>query len=415
MTLAWAAYRLIAPCLGAMAPAAGVFTSPHERPLWRERLGEVDLPEGCHAWVHAASLGEAAAVPPLLRELERRQPGARFWLSATSRTGRDRLKRIGPPASLAPIDSPQATRRFFAGVRPRRVFLIETELWPHWLLHARRAGIPVAVVSARLTERSVGRYRRLGPELRTLVGGLEAVLCQSRDDVRRWLAMGSRPERTMSVGNLKSDGLPRPAADRGEERVALGLDSERPLLVLGSLRPGEARLLARAWRRLPEATRERWQVVAVPRHPRASDELRAEATTCGVIVTDEASLAGAWHWDARTGVLVSWYRAADVAFVGGSLTPWGGHNPLEPAACGAAVVMGPHHATQLEYVRALEARAAIWVAAEGQPLEVALGALLGQDRVREQRALAALEVAEALRGSAARAVDRLVEFGLWPA
>jgi len=415
VTLAWAAYRLIAPCLGAVAPAAGVFTSPRERPLWRERLGEVDLPEGCHAWVHSASLGEAAAVPPLLRELSLRQPGARFWLSATSRTGRERLGRIGPPASLAPIDSPQATQRFFSGVRPRRVFLIETELWPHWLLHARRERIPVAVVSARLTERSVRRYRGLGSELRSLVGGLDAVLCQSREDERRWLALGSRPERTLSVGNLKSDGLPQPAADRGAERATLGLDPARPLLVLGSLRPGEARSLARAWMALPEATRERWQVVAVPRHPRASQELRAEATNSGIVVTDDGSQGGAWRWDDRTGVLVSWYRAAEVAFVGGSLTPFGGHNPLEPAACGAAVVTGPYHATQREYVLALEARSAIWVAAEGKPLEIALGALLAQDGVRERRALAAFEVAEALRGSAARAVERLVEFGLWPA
>ena len=196
MSFAWSTYRLLAPALGALAPHAKLFASPNERPLWGERMGEVALPGGCHAWVHAASLGEAVAVPPLVAALVAAQPQARIYLTSTTRTGRERISALGRPRSLAPIDAPQAARRFFRGIQPERMFLLETELWPHWLLRARAEHVPVAIVSARLSERSVRRYRSLGSELRGLVAGLDAVLCQSERDQQRWLALGARPDRT---------------------------------------------------------------------------------------------------------------------------------------------------------------------------------------------------------------------------
>lgn len=415
MSLLWNAYRCVAPLLGAVAPSAGVFTSPQERELWNERMGHVERAGGVDAWVHAASLGEAAAVPPLLRELVAAAPGARLWLTSTTRTGRARLEGCGVPLSLAPIDSPQATRRFFTGVAPRRVLLVETELWPHWLLHARSRGVPVAIVSARLSERSVVRYRRLGRGMSELVGGLAAVLCQGEADRGRWLEIGAAPERTRVVGNLKSDGLPHAAADRAAARAAMGADPARPLLVLGSVRPGEAHQLAQAWNALPQDVKERWQVVAVPRHPAAAAELRDEAAEAGVAAAAGAGAPGAWAWDDRTGVLVDWYHAADVAFVGASLVALGGHNPLEPAACGAAVLMGPHHASQRDYVRALADGNAITLAEPGEALAVALARLLGDEAARRTLGDAALAVAKAQRGAAHRVREALAEAGLWPA
>ncbi|MFN8588107.1 MAG: glycosyltransferase N-terminal domain-containing protein [Candidatus Eisenbacteria bacterium] len=415
MSLAWPVYRVLAPVLGALAPAAGVFASPNEQPFWKERMGASSYPGGCHAWIHAASLGEAAAVPPLVRELRAVQPGARVWLTATSRGGRAKLRQLERGVSLAPIDSPQAVRRFVDGIGPERLFLVETELWPHWLLRARSEGIPVAVVSARLSERSVGRYRGLGAGMRSLVHGLHAVLCQSEDDRRRWLEIGADPARVRVVGNLKSDGLPEPAPDRREARAAMGADPERRLFVLGSLRPGEGRQLARAWTALPAHVREGWQVIAVPRHLRASEELSAEVAEAGVVVSSDPARSDAWGWDDRTGVLVNWYRGADLAFVGGSLSAFGGHNPLEPAACGAAVAMGLHHESQRDYVRALREGDAIELLEGGPALAAALERLLADHAWRDGRAKRAREVAEAQRGSAARAVAALVEFELWPA
>lgn len=419
----WGTYRALAPLIGAIAPAASVFTSPAERVLWKERLGQVTRPGGCHAWVHAASLGEAVAAAPLVRELLRRQPDARLHLTASTRSGRERLSELVRPGavaalhaevSLAPLDTPQAVRRFFQGIQPERIFLLETELWPHWLLRARAEQVPVAIVSARMSERSARRYRRLGSDLRSVVGGLAGVLCQSEDDQQRWLSLGAAPSRTAIVGNLKSDGLPQPVADRAAARAALGLERDRPLLVLGNVRPGEARLLVRAWRAVPAEVRARWQVVAVPRHPRALAQIQAEAIAAGLTHMAGAAASDAWRWDDRLGVLTRWYQAADAAFVGGSLAPYGAHNPMEPAACGAAVMIGPFHASQREGVRALEAAGGIWTVADEDALASALQALLVRDDLRATRAAAALSVAGAERGSAARALARLEEWGLWP-
>ncbi len=415
MSVAWAAYRLMAPALGALAPAARLFSPPAERPLWGERMGRVTLEGGCEAWVHAASLGEAGAAGTLVHELARVRPEARLYLTATTRSGRARLQSLGHPVSLAPIDSPQAVERFLSGVRPARLFVVETELWPQWLLRVRTARMPAAVVSARLSERSVEGYLRLGLPMRRLVGSLEAVLCQSPVDETRWLAIGARRERTVVVGNLKHDALPEPVPDRAAARAALGLAPERPLLVLGSVRPGEVRILARAWRTLDPALRDRWQVVAVPRHARAARGLRGEAAEGGVVVaTDRSPARDAWRWDDRAGVLNAYYAAAEVAFVGGSLAPHGGHNPLEPAACGAALLMGPHHASQADAVAALERRDALWEVEDEAAARSALGALLGSPAVRELRARAASEVVQSQRGAGRRAVRWLCAWGLWP-
>jgi 3-deoxy-D-manno-octulosonic-acid transferase len=184
--------------------------------------------------------------------------------------------------------------------------------------------------------------------------------------------------------------------------------------VLGNLRPGEARPVSRAWRALPVGLRARWQVVAVPRHARALAQLQAEAIAAGLGAMTVTAASDTWCWDERPGVLAAWYRAADVVFVGGSLAPYGGHNPMEAAACGAAVVMGTHDASQRGGVRALERAGAIWRVADGAALTRALEALLGHEDLRASRGIAALRVAAAERGAAARAVERLRELGLWP-
>ena len=415
MSPAWLAYRLMAPWVGAVAPAAGVFAAPAERRLWSERMGRVVLPGGCDAWVHAASLGEASAAASLARALLTIETGARLWLTAQTLAGRARLSGVGPPVSLAPIDAPQPVERFFRGIAPRLLLIVETEIWPHWLLAARRRGVPVVFVSARLTDRSVRRYRLLGSGFRALLSELAGVLCQSEDDALRWRALGSPAGRTEVAGNLKNDSLPERASSVGEARRALGLEPDRPLLVLGSIRPGEASALALAWRTLPAALRDPWQVVAVPRHPRASSELLAETRAAGQAVErGERNANGAWRWDDRTGVLNAYYSAADLAFVGGSLLPYGGHNPLEPAAAGAAVIIGPHHPTQREAVAALERRKAVRVAASGEDLERALRELIENGAERTRQAEAGRAAAAETRGAARRAVARLAEWKLWP-
>lgn len=416
MSLAWALYRALAPCAGALLPAARVLLPAAERERWDERLGRTRLAGGADAWIHAASMGEAVAAGALLRGLAAAAPGARFVLSATTRTGRARLAALGAPAVLAPLDTPQSAGRFLAGVAPRRVFVVETELWPHWLLRASERRVPVVVASARLSERSVRGYRRLGAPLRRLVAGLAGVLCQTEEDLARWRGLGAAAGRSAVTGNLKDDGLRVGVRDRAVERRSLGLDAERPLLVLGSVRPGEGRALADAWRGLPGELRARWQVAALPRHPEAAAALRAEVEAAGQTLARPGAAAapGTWRWDERLGVLNEYYAAAEVAFVGGSLGPYGGHNPLEPAACGAALLMGPEHAAQADAVRALARAGALQLAEPGDGLARALAATLGDEAARERAGAAALAVAAERQGAVGRTVAWLGEHGLWP-
>jgi 3-deoxy-D-manno-octulosonic-acid transferase len=411
MSLAWSAYRMVAPWLGAMAPGVRWLASPAERPLWSERLGHVRSPGGCDAWVHAASLGEALAVGPLLGELRALEPAARFWLTAATRSGRARLESLGEPTSLAPLDAPQIVQRFFDGIGPKRLLLVETELWPHWLLRARLDQVPVAVLSARLSMRSLTEYRRLGTEFRALLGELSAVIAQTEEDADRWVRLGAPRARTAVAGNLKNDALPVAAEDRGASRRELGLEVERPLLVLGNVRPGEARLLARAWAGLPEPIRRRWQVVAVPRHPRAAPDLRIEAREAAEAARHGAG--DAWRWVDQLGGLSRYYAVADAAFVGGSLLSYGGHNPLEPAACGAAVLMGAHYESQRSGVAALDVRRAIRIVDGSEQLASAFRDVLGDEaRCRALGEVARSAVAP-LRGATKRTVARLVGWRLW--
>jgi len=416
VSVAWAAYRSLAPVLGVAAPLARWVAPGAERSGWSERLGDVPAGAGVDAWIHAASLGEAVAMPALVRELRAAAPSATLRLTSTTRTGRARLADLGELTSLAPFDTPQATERFLDRVRPRRILLLETELWPHWLLAARRRGVAVAVLNARLSARSLERYRWMGRGFAALIQTLGAVLCQSDTDRTRWLALGAPLERTATVGNLKHDGWPAPSSDRGAVRAALGLDAARRLWVLGSVRPEEVTMLAAAWQQIHPETRARWQVVAVPRHTAASPGLRREASEAGIALTDAgAPPGGAWRWDDRPGVLMGYYQAANLAFVGGSLGPYGGHNPLEPAACGAAVFTGPHLESQGPAVEALEAHDALTIAHPGDSLASTLRSLLEDDGLRERRATAARAAADAARGATHRAVERLVEWKVWPA
>jgi 3-deoxy-D-manno-octulosonic-acid transferase len=361
-----------------------------------------------------------------VHELEGLAPAARYHLTASTRSGRTRLAALGKPATLAPFDAPQVVRRFLDASQPRGALLVETELWPHWLLEMRARSLPVVVVSGRLSARSVARYQRLGAPFRELMQGLDGVVAQTERDAERWDAIGVRAERLAVAGNLKHDALPGAPESRSAARLGAGLDRDRPLLVLGSIRPGEARALAAAWRALPRELRQEWQVVAVPRHAHATRELMDEAgarrRATGTRpqpsrAGGDSTMAGGdneWIWDDRPGVLLRYYAAADVAFVGGSLVPRGGHNPLEPAACGAAVVMGTHHATQLQAVEALAARDAIVCVRGVREVSAAFAMLMSDPEQRARRARAAREAVAALTGAAKRTVVQLALWGAWP-
>jgi len=298
-------------------------------------------------WIHAVSLGETRAAQPLVAALRARYPGHALLVTHMTATGRQAAAELyGGFAALAflPYDLPWAVRRFVAHFRPVIGILMETELWPNLLAECRARGVPVLLANARLSAKSARGYARIGALAREALAGLAAVGAQTAADAERLAALGAAVVEV--TGNLKFDIAPDPAlAERGRElRARFGT---RPVLLAASTREGEEALLLDALARAPLAgARAEVLVVIVPRHPQRFDavagllrerrlafvrrsEARAVPAGCDYFLGDSMGELGAY------------YAAAEVAFVGGSLAPFGAQNLIEACAAGAPVLIGP--------------------------------------------------------------------------
>jgi 3-deoxy-D-manno-octulosonic-acid transferase len=305
-------------------------------------------------WVHAVSVGEVLAVSRLVKTLDAALPGCLIAVSTTTRTGQELAReRFGAERVFyCPLDLPWAVSAYLKALQPRLFVLAETEFWPNLLSGCYRRGIPVAVVNARISDRSWPRYRRLRWLWRPFLSRLSRVLAQSETDADRLKAIGCLPQRVTVSGNLKFD--VRIAEEADATRLLKTLAGDLRLVVAGSTLEGEEAALLEAWPRLLEADPQLAMVLAV-RHP----ERFAEVT----VLLEKSGLAWVRRSDWRAqlegtieplkpgtlvlldtiGELASVYSIASVAFVGGSLIPAGGHNPLEPAQFGVPIVMGPNY------------------------------------------------------------------------
>ena len=309
-------------------------------------------------WLHAVSVGEVLAVTRLVRTLESALPGASIVVSTTTRTGqalaRERFE--SDRVFYCPLDLPWAVGAYLNSLRPSLLILAETEFWPNLLHGCFRRGIPVAVVNARISNRSWPRYQRLRRLWRPLLSRLSRVLAQSQTDADRLLVLGCKPDRVSVAGNLKFD--VRAAQESDATRWLTSISAGLRFVVAGSTLEGEESALIEAWPRLLAADPQLVLVLA-PRHPERFSTVATLLDKAGVLWTKRSDWAPgpctAQHL-ARTlrpgeivlldtiGELASVYSLASVAFVGGSLVPAGGHNPLEPAQFAVPIVMGPHYA-----------------------------------------------------------------------
>jgi len=305
-------------------------------------------------WLHAVSVGEVLAVSRLVAELDRAFPEFSLLISTTTRTGQDLARqRFGAERVFyCPLDLPWAVRAYLNALQPRLLILAETEFWPNLLGGCFRRSIPVAVVNARISDRSWPRYRRLKGLWRPFLSPIARVLAQSETDAERLKAIGCLPERVSVAGNLKFD--VRAAKEADATRLLKVLSSDLRLVVAGSTLEGEESALLEAWPRLLEAD-PRLALVLAPRHPERFASVAALLDQSGVSWVKRSDwqsqpvdsirkiLPGQIVLLDTIGELASVYSLATVAFVGGSLVPAGGHNPLEPAQFGVPIVMGPNY------------------------------------------------------------------------
>lgn len=300
-------------------------------------------------WIHAVSVGEVVAAAPLIRSLQKKYPDNPLLVTTVTPTGAARVEALFGDSvhhAYIPFEVPLAVNEFFSAVKPVIALIMETEIWPNLYRGCGVRDIPLVLVSARISPKSVDSYRKLLPLFRETLSHGIVIAAQSEADAKRFLSLGASAERTRVTGNIKFDvELSENLAKRGL-RFRQETFADRPVWIAASTHEGEERLVLDAHAALMRSHPD-LVLILVPRHPQRFVSVREllEKRSVGFVArTDDRPC------DARTSVLLGdtmgevplFYAASDVAFVGGSLVPIGGHNLLEPAALGVPIVTGPH-------------------------------------------------------------------------
>jgi len=377
-------------------------------------------------WIHCVSVGETEAARPLIRSLLEKFPSHQLVVSTTTVTGqkvaRSAFAREAAAVFYFPIDWAWTVRRVLRVLRPAAVLIMETEIWPHLLRECSARSIPVALINGRLSQTSFRRYKWIASFIRRVLNDLTIALMQSEQDAARIRELGLPEKRILMTGNLKFDSSPAANEDVTISlRARFAIDEARPLILAGSTHGPEESILIEAFKqlkshRLPLGIR----LLIAPRHPerfgevstllqksgltwaRQSDPEKTTDPGCEVILLD------------TVGELRAAYPLAAVAFVGGSLAPFGGHNVLEPASLGVPVITGAHTQNFAAITRALLDENAIVqlpnleAAPAANELATVLGQLLSEEARRREIGQRAQAVCNQNRGATERTI-RVIE------
>lgn len=351
---------LVTPLLVLRLLARGMRSRPYHR-RWQERFGFFASPGFKDSlWIHAVSVGEVNAVEPLVKALKRAYPDAPLVITTVTPTGMARVHQLFGDSVFhvyLPYDLPLAVRRFLRKIRPRIGLIVETEIWPNLYFACRRSDIPLMIVNARLSDRSMRGYRPLRGLLRAALKCVHVIAAQSRIDAARYRLLGAQSDQVIVTGNMKFDmpvanDVPGAGASMREQ-----WGPRRPVWMAASTHEGEelAALEAhlKVLKRLPDAL-----LLLAPRHPErfrlVENTVRSLGFTMGTRSGQGVALPSQQVFVIDVmGQLMPFFAASDLAFVGGSLVPIGGHNVLEPAALAVPVLVGPHTFNSEEISRTL--------------------------------------------------------------
>lgn len=405
------AYRALTSAVQPLAPALLAYRArqgKEDAARSGERLGHASIarPEGPLIWLHAASVGETAAIARLIGELKARRPGVSLLLTTgTITSAKLAASRLGDSVihQYAPVDGPDIVARFFDHWRPQLGLLIESEIWPNLIEAAQAREIPLALLNARMSERSFRGWRRRPAMARALFSKFAVVLAQTEMLSRRFLRL--RANTVQITGNLKYDAAPLPVdpAAAAALRAAIG---SRPVLVAASTHPGEEALLGEAMQRLRAGWPGLLSILA-PRHPERGSavaellrglHLAVSQRSTGVLpaASDDVYVAD------TLGELGLFYANAPVAFIGGSLVPHGGQNPIEAIQLGAGVISGPHWANFEEVYGTLLRKGGCRKVSDPAELAGAVGDLMSDPAKLEAMRMNASKVVAGFAGALGR-------------
>ncbi|HEY3617751.1 MAG TPA: 3-deoxy-D-manno-octulosonic acid transferase [Candidatus Sulfotelmatobacter sp.] len=364
-------------------------------------------------WVHAVSLGEVLAVSGLVEQMRRSFPQHRVLVSTTTDTGQALARQRFGEANVFyfPMDFAFAIQPYLRLLQPELVVLVETEFWPNFLRLAHSSGARIAVVNARISDRSWPNYRRFRWALRKMLAPVDLFLAQTPADSTRLQSIGAEAERVQVTGNLKFDmSLPSSPPILESLRQSVAAEGAGPVLVCGSTVEGEEPLLLKAFENL-RVGHPRAVMILAPRHPERFDQVAILVRQLGIPSFRRSqwqgeALAGGVLLVDSIGELAALYALADVAFVGGSLVPRGGHNIIEPAQHGVAIVTGNHTENFRDIVTFFQGRDAVRIVGMAE-LPLTLMHLLANDAERRALGRRAEETMRSQMGATSRTLEAL--------
>jgi 3-deoxy-D-manno-octulosonic-acid transferase len=393
---------------------AYLYWRSRSNPGYRQRIGErfgfgIPVQSQPSIWVHAASVGEVQAAAELIQRLLDRHPDVPLVVTTMTPTGSARVHDLFGNSvvhSYLPFDQPSAVRRFFDRTRPSIAIIMETELWPSLYHQCSRRSVPLVLASARVSTKSMQRYRRMLHLFRESLSQGVFVAAQTEADADRFRELGASAERTHVIGNIKFDfRLPEGVGQQGREFRRLHAP-DRPVWIAASTHDGEEQAVLEAHRAVLAAHPDAL-MLWVPRHPERFPLVAGQLERAGMPFVTRSS--GAYcspqsqvFLGDSMGELTTFYAAADVAFVAGSLVPIGGHNLLEPAGLGIAALTGPYNFNAIDIADLLSQQGAVEILNDAEALAPALVRLLGDAQERERRGEAGLNAVAANRGALQR-------------
>jgi 3-deoxy-D-manno-octulosonic-acid transferase len=385
-------------------------------------------------WLHCVSVGETEAAKPLVRALRERFPNYRLVVSTTTVTGQGVAQRAFAKDAAAvfyfPIDWGWVVRRVLRTLNPSAFLIMETELWPNLMRECGRRSIPIAIVNGRISQRSFGRYKLIRPFARRMLKDVSIALMQSDEDAGRIRDLGMPAERVMMAGNLKFDSATLSSNDAkisSELRERFTFNADDRLIVAASTHAPEESIAIEAFKLIRSSSNQRVRLLIAPRHPERFNDVAGLIESSGFtwarrsFPPTETDRHGDLVLLDSIGELRATFSLADVAFIGGSIAPHGGHNALEPAAQGVCVVTGAHTENFAAITKALlSERAIVQLPEVSEPeapiaLSSAITELLANDSLRKEISQRAKAVCDRNTGATERVVDAIAELLHTPA